>query len=81
MVLKPLETSNVKGSMKYIVTRFDGYYFNYWIIEEGRLDEYNDGSFDDDKDYPENKKYKFYELGAQLEKLPFSTKNKHSPKQ
>ena len=44
---------------RYIVTSFDGWYWNWWIINEDELADYADGSFDDDK-------YQFYKLGKKL---------------
>lgn len=55
----------------YIVTYFDGWYDHTWIINEGELKEYNDGSFD-------NGDYRFFEVKKELTKKQFKklTENK-----
>lgn len=48
----------------YIVTSFDGWNWNYWLIPENELPLYNDGSF-------EHREYKYYEIARELSKEEF----------
>lgn len=64
--------------MRYIVTRFDGWNYNFWIIGQAELNNYNDGSFENTH-LQDKYKYHFYELGNELTELPFTTKNDKSP--